>query len=973
VEPLELREEPARQAVSPQVIFGGIVLVVVLLLLGVADFVTEWMWFDSLGYVSVFTTSLTARLALFFAGALIFLAIYAINMSLVRRFTYTYQAPPRRLAPASPWEELLTQLGGQIALRGEYSHWINVGIVVTGLFLAVLMGLLASGSWLQTLQAIHSMPFGLADPAFGRDISFYVFIMPVARALLGWLATALVLLALASAGLYALLFTYELAVNWAQINIWVPRAVKGHLLALAAVAFVLIAANHMLDLFDLVRSTRGAAYGASYTDLTAQRWAQYILALTALGAAGLCLLNIAAPGFRFVIIGVAVWGASLVLVGAIFPALVQNLDVKPNELDRELPYIAANIQHTRDAFGLADIEEREFPAEDAVAASTIQAEQSTIDNVRLWDHRPLLQTYNQVQAIRQYYQFRDVDVDRYMLEGQLRQVMVGARELDPERLPGEASRSWVARQLQYTHGYGVAMSLVNSISQEGLPALTIRDVPPVSPIPLQRPEIYFGEGTNHYVITRTTTAEFDFPRGNEGAFTTYEGEAGVPIGSLLNRMLFALKFQDPNFVLNNAFRDDSRLLFRRNVVERVQQIAPFLRLDPDPYVVVANGGLYWIQDTYTVTDRYPYSQPYNPGNRRRPFNYIRNSVKVVTNAYDGSMHFYVTDPADPLMQAYQRTFPVLFEPVGNAPAEIRSHFRYPEELFRIQADVYRLYHMTDPRVFYLREDVWAFPQELFYDQRQAMDPYYVIMRLPGEVNPEFIIMLPFVPGTRDNMIGWLTARSDEPNYGRMLVYKYPKDKVIFGPLQLETRIDQDPTISAQFSLWSQAGSRVIRGNLLVIPIGQSNLYVEPIYLQGVESPLPELKRVIVATGSRIVMEPSLEEGLSRLFTPGAASSTTIPGQPAPGAPTTTAPQPGVAPTPAAGPTTAPTPAAGPTPSAAPPAATTDSVAQLAASAQQRYNAAQEALRAGDFARYGEEIRALEAILTQLSAAAQAAR
>jgi uncharacterized protein len=946
------RDESVNFSISPQMVTGGVLLGILLAILGIADFTTEWMWFDSLAQSSVFLTSLTARAGLFVIGAIIFGAIFALNITLARRFTYTYQAPPRRIAPASPWEELLTQLGGQIALRGEYSHLINIGLVVGGIFLAILMGLLASGSWLLILQVFNMAGFGLTDPAFGLDISFYVFVMPAFRALEGWLATALVLTTLSVIGVYALLFTYELTVNWAQVAIWLPRAVKGHLLALLAYAFVLVAFHHMLDLFDLVRSTRGAAYGAGYTDLAAQRWAQYILAITALGAAILCLVNSRASGFRLVTIGAGVWAASLVLVGGAFPAIVQNLDVKPNELDRERQYIAYNIQYTRQAFGIDRIDERDFPAEDSVTPAALDTEQATIENVRLWDHRPLLQTYNQIQAIRQYYQFVDVDVDRYMLDGKLRQVMVGARELEPERLPGEAARSWVARQLQYTHGHGVAMSLVNSISQEGLPNLTIRDVPAISPFPISDPEIYFGESTNNYVIVRTNTPEFDYPKGDEGVFTTYEGNVGVPIGSVLNRILFALKFQDPNFLLNNAFREDSRLLFRRNVADRAREIAPFLRLDPDPYIVVADGGLYWIQDAYTMTDRYPYSQPYRPPDRRRAFNYIRNSVKIVTNARDGSIRFYVTEPNDPLIQSYQHIYPQLFSPVSEAPASIRQHFRYPEELFRTQADVYRLYHMLDPRVFYLREDVWAFPQEIFYDQRQPIDPYYVIMKLPGETHPEFILMLPFVPGTRDNMIGWLTARSDDPNYGRMLVYKYPKDKIVFGPLQLETRIDQDPVISPQFSLWSQAGSRVIRGNLLVIPIGNSNLYVEPIYLQGTESPLPELKRVIVATGSRIVMEPTLEEGLTRLFNRPAAAPPAPPSQ------------------------AAPQPTAGPGQPQAPlqpaPAASA-TIAQLATEAQDRYTRAQEALRSGDFTRYGEELKALEDALNRLAALSQAVR
>ena len=531
--------------------------------------------------------------------------------------------------------------------------------------------------------------------------------------------------------------------------------------------------------------------------------------------------------------------------------------------------------------------------------------------------------------------------------------MVAARELVPDRLPREA-QSWVSRQLQYTHGYGVAMAGVSTVTGEGLPDLFVKDVPPASQLPLTRPEIYYGEETDQYIVARTTTPEFDYPRGDENVFVNrYAADTGISVGSLFRRFLFAFKFQDPNFILNNSFRADSELLYRRNIVDRARQIAPFLRLDPDPYIVVADGGLYWIHDAYTTSDRYPYSDPYQPPGqqpaaRRRSFNYIRNSVKIVTNAYDGTMRFYVSDPSDPLIQTYQRIFPDLFVPREQAPQSIRAHFRYPEELFRIQSERLGLYHIQDPRVFYLREDIWTIPQEVLQDRRQPLDPYYVIMKLPGQANPEFLIMMPFVPGNRENMIGWFAARSDEPEYGRLLVYKYPKDQLVFGPSQIESRVDADPAIASQFALWNQSGSRVIRGNLLVIPIGQSNLYVEPVYLQARESPIPELTRVVLATGRRVVMEPTLEGALVRLFTEGAGVTP---------------------PAPATGPT--PTGAATPTPGAATatPATTAPgapaSVAQLAAEAQDHYTRAQDALRAGDFARYGEEQRALEDVINRI--------
>jgi len=487
------------------------------------------------------------------------------------------------------------------------------------------------------------------------------------------------------------------------------------------------------------------------------------------------------------------------------------------------------------------------------------------------------------------------------------------------------------------------MARVNVISQEGLPELTMRDVPPVGPLPVTRPEIYFGEKTDHYVVTRTSTPEFDYPRGDEGVFIRDGSDAGIPVGTFLDRLLFALKLQDPNFLLNSSLQSDSRLLFRRNVVDRVRTFAPFLRLDSDPYVVLVDGQVYWIQDAYTATDRYPYSRPYAPNDAlpRQRVNYIRNSVKVVTSAYDGSIHLYVVDPADPLIQTYAQIFPTMFSPVDQAPASIRAHFRYPEDLFRLQSRVYLRYHVQDPRVFYLSEDEWSVPKELYEANQTDIEPYYVIMKLPGESRAEFVLMRPFSPVNRQNMVAWLAARSDEPNYGRMVSYKYPKDKLIFGPLQIENRVDQDPAISSQFSLWNQAGSKVLRGNMLVIPLGQSNLYVEPVYLQATATSnsgngLPELKRVVVANGNRVAMEATLADAIARVV---GASGAAVP--------------------------TAPTPAA--------PTGPAGSVNQLAAEAQDHYNRAQDALRAGDFARYGDEVRALEQVLNQLVRATEAQR
>jgi uncharacterized protein len=948
----------------PSLFIWGAALILLLLLAAAAiDFITEWQWFDSLGLSSVLVTGVVARVLLFILGAVLFLVLFTVNVIVARRVAYGLDTAPRG-GGRGGWEELLAQVSAQMTRRGEYARFVNAAVLAGGGLLALFMGLGAAANWLTVLQFLHRAEFGVVDPALGQDVGFYIFTVPLLRAVEGWLFSSFFLTLLSIVAVYAIVLTYELAVNIGQIGFRMTRGLKTHLLCLLAVIFMLLAFHHFLDLFEIVRSTRGAAYGAGFTDVNAQRPAQFILTGVALLASVLTLANITVPGFRLALLGGGMWAVALILVGGLFPAFMQNVDVAPNELDRERPFIDANIRFTRHAFGLDRIESRDVVYEDTIPPEAVFTDRSTVDNIRLWDHRPLRDTYNQIQAIRQYYQFTDVDVDRYTIDDRYQQVMVAARELVPEKLPASA-QTWVSRQLQYTHGHGVAMSPVSVISQEGLPELVIRDVPPAGRIPISRPEIYFGERTDHYIITRTTTPEFDYPSGDQGVFVSRTTDAaGIGIGTLPQRLLYALKYQDPNFLLNGSFQPDSQLLLRRNVVERARQLAPFLRLDADPYIVVADGRLVWVQDAYTASDRYPYAQPYTPpgqerGARRRSFNYIRNSVKIVTDAYDGTMRLYISDPTDPLIQTYASMFPELFTSIEAAPAAVRAHFRYPEDMFRIQSQMYGLYHMEDPRVFYLREDVWNIPNEIFYDKIQPVDPYYVIMELPGERRPEFILMQPFSPTSRDNMIGWLAARSDDPNYGKLVVYKYPKDKLIFGPFQLETRIDQDPRISEQFSLWSQAGSQVIRGNLLVIPLAQSNLYVEPIYLQATASPLPELKRVIVAMGNRVVMEPTLGEALARLF--GTAA-------PAPPGASPTTPAPGGTPVPGATPgprtTPAPTPTLGPGVTPAPGTAT-GTVAELAREARNRYERAQQALRNGDFAGYGEELRAMEQALDQL--------
>jgi hypothetical protein len=671
---------------------------------------------------------------------------------------------------------------------------------------------------------------------------------------------------------------------------------------------------------------------------------KYVLMGAAAVTALAVLANLPRKGIALPGIAIGGWVAIGAVGGLIYPETVQRFEVDPNELEKETPYIQRNIEMTRMAFGLDELEERPFPATLSVTFEEIEDNPDTVRNIRLLDVRPLLQTYSQIQSIRPLYRFLDVDVDRYVLDGVLRQVMLAPRELSPDRLPADA-QSWVNKRLQFTHGYGIVMSPVNEVIDEGLPQLFMRDIPVMGKLPVQRPEIYYGEQPDHYVIVKTRAQEFDYPLGETSALTVFEGEGGVKLGSFFRKLIFAWHFGDLNIMISNQLTSESRILFRRSIQERVRTVAPFLILDNDPYIVIADGRLFWIQDAYTHTDRFPYSKPAPNG-----VTYIRNSVKVVIDTYDGEMRFYLFDEDDPIIRAYERIFPSLLRPASEMPQSLRSHVRYPEDLFLTQVLQYLTYHIKDPQTLYNREDVWTIPRELFDDQEVPVDPYYVIMRIPGEPAPEFALILPLTPARVPNTIAWVAARSDAANYGKLLAFRFPTDTLVFGPRQVESRIDQDPGISAQFSLWNQSGSRVIRGNLLMMPIGEGNLFVEPVYLQSATSRLPELKRVVVVNGNRIAMEPTLEQSLNVVF--GRAPST-LPG--AGGAPLTGGPPP------AATPTATPSE---PRPTATP-GGPARGVAELAREADAAYRRAQDALRRGDFGAYGVEIARVEELIRQI--------
>ncbi len=890
----------------------------------VLGFYTDWLWYDSLALTSVFFTRIIASLGLFAAGAVAFWLFFVANVIVARRLN------PQGLA-GTPVMEVIESIGVRLTPI----------IVLVGAFFAFFMGTGASSAWEELLLFFNQQPYGRVDPLFGRDVSFFLFTLPIWQFLRGWLMTAAVITLIATA--------LASGIGWRGWN--APAAVRAHLSLLGALILLLIAWRYRLDALELVYSARGAVFGAGYTDVHAQLPAFTILVFVTIIAAILLLVNVfLRQAWRAIVVVLVGWVAISALAGNVYPNLVQRFQVNPNEFTREREYIAHNIDFTRAAFGLDNIVNENFDAASELTADELLNQPDTIRNIRLWDYRPLLQTYNQVQALRQQYQFTDIDIDRYDIEGERRQLMLSARELIPEQLE-QPAQTWVNRKLVYTHGYGVAASPVAEITPDGLPTFVLKDLPVQGILEVTRPQIYFGERTGDYVIVKTETEEFDYPRGEGGnVFTTFEGDTGINIGGFLPRLAFAIQFADVNLLISQELRPESELLWRRNILERTHEVAPFLRYDSDPYIVVGSDGhLYWFLDAYTVSGRFPYSEPTEAGTRTLPpgFNYIRNPVKVIIDAYTGDMRFFLVEPDEPIAAAYARIFPALFSPFDEMPDNLRAHIRYPNDLFSIQADVFRTYQMTEPTDFYNREDVWAWPEEIFDNQSRPMEPYYVLMQLPGNSDLDFIQILPFTPANRENMISWLAAQNDPEKYGEMLVYRFGKDSLVFGPKQIEARIDQDPVISSQLSLWNQQGSQVIRGNLLVIPIGESLLYVEPLYLQAATGKIPELKRVILATSERVVMAENLGLALVEQFGGDVLSDAKLAELAVSGG--------------------------GELPAALP--STTDATGQvdlamssleeLILEASNRYNLAQTALQSGNWAAYGSELEALQRVLERM--------
>jgi len=824
---------------------GFIIFVGLILLFG--NIYLEYLWFDNLGYSSVFIAVLFSkwgiRVLLWFIYFSFVLANLLITRKYIREFLYR-RDDDRTVVIDLPYK------------RAFFPGRINLTLVVVSAAAAFLFTSFAGGYWLEVLQFFKGAKFNLTDPIFDKDIGFYVFRLPFLEFLYQYVFLLLSITLLIVAAIYFITNP--------------PRRINGkwdffpkgqlHVTVLLAMVFVTKAFGYVLQMYNLLYSPRGVTFGASYTDTHAQLPGLRILFIISLGLALLVLTNLFLKRSRLVVYSVIGLIAVSPVLGNIYPSLVQKFIVEPNEFVKEEPYIKYNISMTQYAYGLHQIEVKNFPADDNLTPQDLKESDGTIRNIRLWDYRPLQQTYSQLQEIRPYYELQNIDTDRYTVDGVYRQVMVAARELDQDKLPAKA-QTWVNKRLQYTHGYGIVMSPVNEVTPDGLPRFFIKNIPPVSSIELQvtRPEVYYGEMTDEMVITRTRTREFNYPKGQINAYTTYEGDGGVPVGSFLRRVLFALKFGDFKILLSGSLTPESRIMYDRNILRRVNKIAPFLRYDKDPYLVLNDGKLFWIQDAYTVTTRFPYSEPYGE------INYIRNSVKVVIDAYNGSVDFYVVDPEEPIAKTLGAIFPRLFKPFEEMPEGLKAHIRYPEDLFKIQSRVYATYHMTDPRVFYNKEDQWEIPREVYANETIEVDPYYTILELPGENKPEFILMQPFSPLKKNVMISWMAARCDGEHYGKLLVYLFPKDKQVYGTSQIEARIDQDPYISQQLSLWNQRGSNVIRGNLLVLPVKDSIIYVEPVYLQAEQSQIPELIRVIVAYRESVVMESTLQDALAAIF------------------------------------------------------------------------------------------------------------
>jgi len=940
----------------------GIVLLAVLLVWSLVSIYPDWLWFKNLNFSPVFWTMLLSKFGFGTVVWLFLILIISINV-------YT----AKRLIPKKKPGVTLDNEVTFITQLGLSSKALNTLLIAFVLLLSFIIASKGSNQWDMVLRYLYQQPFGNTDPIFGKDIGFYVFSLPLYIFVQNGLLILLVLAGLITIAWYLKDGALQIVGEFAQSEekpisfpkITIVESAKKHIIFLGGIIVILLAWSYYLKIYGLLYSTQGPAFGASYTDVHVKILAYKVLIAVSLAFAFMLFLEVFRPRKKLILLSGGIWLGAILVFGTILPILVQKVVVKPNELAKESTYISYNIDYTRKAYNLNKIKEVDFSVSDKLSAEIIKKNNVTIQNIRIWDERPLLQTYKQIQAIRLYYDFNNVDVDRYLINNQYRQVMLSARELIVNKLPPQA-RTWVNTHLTYTHGYGLALSPVNEVTPEGLPNLLIKDIPPSfeTNLKIDRPEIYYGEKTDQYVLVKTKTKEFDYPKGNKNVYTIYQGNGGVPINSFIRRLLFAVEFLDPQIFFTTYLGPESKIMYNRRVGRRVRTIAPFLNYDGDPYLVISEGKLYWIQDAYTTSNMYPYSL-LSYGWFNKGLNYIRNSVKITIDAYNGDVCFYLIDEKDPIVKTYSNIFPDLFKPFNEMPPDLIKHVRYPKDLFEIQVDTYRAYHMEDAQVFYNQEDLWQIPDELYGESRQKMEAYYVILKLPEDEKEEYFLMLPFTPSQKDNMIGWLAARSDFPDYGNLVIYKLSKEELVYGPMQIEARIDQQTDISRDLSLWGQRGSRVIRGNLLAIPLSDTFIYVEPVYLEAKQeeealpttaSPqpsrfqktqrrqtsvsseldksrtasIPELKRVIVAFSNRVIMEKNLGNALNNLL----EMKTSLEELTSPAVPKTI------------------------------------ETHDLGGIALEHYNKAKDYLRQGDWAGYGKELENLERLLKEMAKAAE---
>ena len=876
----------------------------------IVSFITEVEWYDSLGLRDVYLTRLGLEWSLALGSFVLAFAYLGVNVAIALR-----------LRSGGPLRAVGIR---QSAIRGS-AAWITLGAAAV---VAAILAAGAAGQWQALALYLHSSPTGTTDPILHQDVSFYLLTLPFLHSVTNWSLALDFMAVLLVAALY----------SWRGDSFDfrpTPRGIA-HLSVLVGVFAVTLAATAWFGRYDLLYAHNSSVvYGAAYTDVNARLPLYTFQAGAGIVLAGALFVNAWIRRLWIPIVAAGAW-IVIAIASQVYPSFVQGVSAGPNAGSYELPYIARSIQYTRQAYGLADVTgSTSFTGDQPLTLKDVQNDQVTVNNLRLWDYGPLKDTYQQQQAIRTYYTFNDIDLDRYIINGQYQQLEISAREFDFTRLQG-SSQNWFNQRLIYTHGYGVAASPVNAVIGEGLPDYTVRDVPPQGAIPISQPAIYFGEtnvSNGDYCLVPSAAQEFDYPQGGKDVFTNYQGTHGVPMNAA-NRALWSLKLGDFSLLVSGQVTDRTLMLYRRNIRDRAQELAPFLTFDGDPYIVVVDGKLYWIMDAYTTASTYPYSETQPFGVNNNTINYIRNSVKVVVDAYEGTPTFYIIDPKDPLIKAYQATFPSLFTSIDSMPAGIRAHIRVPEAMFSVQVAVYSIYHMSDPHVFFSQEDAWDVPtaQTSPGSSPQPVQPYYVLFRLPGEQNPEFLLIMPYTPHNKTNLVSWLAARSDGANYGQYVSYVLPKDRVIFGPQQVASRINQDPTISRDFTLLHSTGSQVQQGNLLVVPIGNSFLYFEPVYLRATTSTgIPELKKVILVDQDSVVYANTLSDAIQQLV--GAAPPSTS-NQPPPATYT---------------------------------AAQVAQIQNLVAQANQHYNAAYDALKRGDLTTYASEMTQVGIILKQLQA------